>query len=89
MVDILSRVFNRHAPKIQKRVKGKAAPWLSEEVKRLMNERDKLLRKFRMTKSKADQVAYKEKRNAVNVAVRSAKSSYHKRLVSEHAGDPN
>ena len=37
MVDILSRVFNRHAPKIQRRVKGKAAPLLSEEIKRLMN----------------------------------------------------
>ena len=47
------------------------------------------MRKFRKTKSKADQVAYKEKQNTVNVAVRSAKSSYHKRLLSEHAGDPN
>lgn len=89
MKDILSGVFNKYAPKIQKRVKGKAAPWLNEGVKRLMNERDKVFRKFHKTKSEADQAAYKVKRNAVNVAVRKAKSSYHRKLLSENAGNPN
>ncbi len=54
-----------------------------------MNERDKVLRKFRKTKAEVDQAAYKEKRNAVNVAVRKAKSSYHGNLLVENAGDPN
>ena len=52
-----------------------------------MNERDKVLRKFRKTKAEVDQAAYKEKRNAVNIAVRKAKSSYHRKLLSENAGD--
>eukprot|EP00794_Sanderia_malayensis_P004093 gene4093-4647_t len=89
MKDILSGVFNKHTPKIQKIVKGKVAPWLNEGVKRLMNERDKVLRKFRKTKAEVDQAAYKEKRNAVNVAMRKAKSSYHRKLLSENAGNPN
>ena len=54
-----------------------------------MNERDKVLRKFRKTRAESDQAAYKEKRNAVNVAVRKAKSSYHRKLLSENAGNPN
>eukprot|EP00794_Sanderia_malayensis_P001521 gene1521-1682_t len=89
MKDILSGVFNKHTPKIQKIVKGKVAPWLNEGVKRLMNERDKVLRKFRKTKLDVDQAAYKEKRDAVNVAMRKAKSSYHRKLLNENAGNPN
>ena len=89
MKDMLSGVLNKHAPKIQKKVKGKAAPWLDEGVKRLMNERDKVLHKFCKTRAENDQAAYKEKRNAVNVAVRKAKSSYHRKLLSENAGNPN
>ena len=89
MKNILSGVLNKHAPIIQRRVKGKAAPWLNKGVNRLMNERDKVLRKFRKAKSEVYQVAYKEKRNAVNIAVRKGKSSFHRKLLSENAGNPN
>ena len=44
MKSILSDLFGRHAPKISKKVRGKPAPWLNNEERALMNDRDKLLR---------------------------------------------
>ena len=74
---------------IAKKVRGKPAPWLNSEVKNLMNERDKLLRKSRRTKDETDISAYKSKRNEVNIAVRRAKSVYCKKLLKENSNDPN
>ena len=47
MKNVLTHIFQRHAPVIVRKVRGKPAPWLSTDVKNLMNERDKLLRKSR------------------------------------------
>ena len=69
--------------------KRKPAPWLSPAVKKLMNERDKLLRKCRKTKTDLDISQYKQKRNEVNIALRKAKSTYSKILLSESSNNPN
>ena len=54
-----------------------------------MNDRDKLLRRSRRTKKESDIPTYKQKRNKVNVAVKRAKSDYHKKLLKESAKDLN
>ena len=54
-----------------------------------MNERDMLLRKSRRTKSKSDILAYKQKQNEANIAVKRAKSSYYKNLLSENSENPS
>ena len=54
-----------------------------------MNERDRLLRKSRRSKNELDISKYKQKRNEVNIALRRAKSSYHKDLIHEHSGNSN
>ena len=38
-----------HTPEVTKRVKGRKCPWLTYEIKTLMNTRDKVLRKTRKT----------------------------------------
>eukprot|EP00794_Sanderia_malayensis_P000814 gene814-110_t len=48
-----------------------------------MNDRDKLLRRSRRTRKEPDISAYKRKRNEVNIAVKRAKSDYHKKLLKE------
>ena len=55
----LKTVFNEHAPFVEKRVKGKNCPWLNQNVRKSMKERDKLLRKARKSKTLADWTAYK------------------------------
>ena len=47
--NILLEVFQKHAPIINKRVRGKPCPWLTNDLKSKMNTRDKLLRKMRKT----------------------------------------
>ena len=89
MKNILSDIFGRHAPKISKKVRGKPAPWLSNKVKVLMNHRDKLLRRSKRTRKESDISEYKRKRNEVNIAIKRAKSDYHKKLLKESAKDPN
>ena len=51
--------MDKHAPIIHKRIKGKACQWLSTEIKELMNNRDKALRKARKSKFEADFAEYK------------------------------
>ena len=42
---ILNFYFDKHAPWITNKVKGKLSPWVTPEVKKQMNIKDKLLRK--------------------------------------------
>ena len=86
--DVLLNVTNKHAPFIQKQVKGQLCPWLSSEIKELMNDRDKAMRKSRRTKSDSDIAAYKLLRNRCNNKVRSAKNRYHKDLLIENKNNP-
>eukprot|EP00795_Rhopilema_esculentum_P007243 gene7243-12925_t len=89
MKNTLEKLFERHSPKIHKNVRSKPAPWLNTEVKKLMNDRDKLLRKSRRTRAEVDISHYKRKRNEVNIAIRKAKSTYHKDLLRENSANPN
>ena len=43
MKNIMLEIIDKHAPRLMRKVKGKLAPWLTDDVKKLMNERDKLL----------------------------------------------
>ena len=42
---ILTEILNRHAKIIEKKVKGGKRSWIGDNVKKLMNERDQVLRK--------------------------------------------
>ena len=72
-------------------MRGKLAPWLTDDVKKLMNERDKLLRKSRKSPhTEFYKTEYKKTRNAVNIAIRRAKATYYKDLLRENSsGDPS
>ena len=74
---IIQNVFNRQAPIVKKRVKGKPAPWLTTNIKSAENERDRLLRKDGKTNSDFDRRAYKNKRPS------KSKSSYNTKLIKE------
>ena len=83
MKSISTDIVDHHAPEICKSIKGQSAPWLNSDVKKLMNDRDKLLRKSRRTKDELDISRCKRKRNEVNIAIRKARSSYYKNMLKE------
>ena len=73
--DYLTETINTHAPKTTRRIKGKPCPWITPDIKALMSERDKMLRKSRKTKNELDISSYKNLRNRVNIMVRNAVST--------------
>ena len=83
MKDVILSCFNKIAPVIKKRVRGKPSPWMTDEIKKAMNFRDMLLRKSRKTKSESDVSAYKKKRNEVNSLLNKSKQAYYKNLLNE------
>ena len=42
---IVRDIFEKHAPTLNKRFKGRSCPWIDVELKNVMNRRDKILRK--------------------------------------------
>ena len=69
----LTSIIDRHAHKVTKRVKGRKCPWLTYEIKTLMNARDKVLRKARKTNKECDWSNYKRLKNFCNNKVKQAK----------------
>ena len=61
----LKSVFDHHAPVIEKRIRSRKE-LLSRDIKKSMNDRDKLLRIARRTKNQADWTFYKQMRNFCN-----------------------
>ena len=86
--NILLKTFNKHAPIISKRVKGKKSPWLTTSIKKEMNSRDLLHRKFRKSRCQTDYDTYRIQRNKVNVIVRKAKNKHYKSMLNESSNDP-
>ena len=57
--DILSTVFNKFAPVITKRLRGKCSPRLSAEIKSHMSTKSKLMQKAQRFKLNAFREEYK------------------------------
>ena len=57
--DIFLNVCDNHAPRRKKLVRGMRCPWLTREIKDLMNKRDFHLRKARKTNAEVDWSAYR------------------------------
>ena len=84
----LQAIFDKNAPRIEKRVKGRPCPWLDEDTKRLMNQRDKALRKSRRSQNPIDRQRYKPLRNQCNKHIKKAKSTHHKNILNENVNNP-
>ena len=84
----LTSIIDRHASQITKRVKGRKWPWLTYEIKTLMNARDKVLRKARKTNKECDRSSYKRLKNLYNKKVEQAKQKYQKDLLFGNRNKP-
>ena len=84
---IFLQVADRHAPFIQKRVRGRDCPWITGQIKREIRHRDFLLKKARKSKLDEDWLAYRTVRNRVSNIVRRAKQTYNKKLIKDHQDD--
>ena len=78
---------DKHAPLIDKKVRGRNCPWLTLEIKRMMRARDASLKKYRRSKLDTDLAAYRLLRNKVSARIKRAKESYSRSLLVENSGD--
>ena len=85
--DILLKCPDTHSRLTKKTIKGKPCPWITEEIKKQMNDHDGLLRKARRSKNQNDWTKYKIFKNVNNV-IKRAKSKYHKNLLGENVSKP-
>ena len=76
-------VADKHAPVVTCRVRGKTLPWLTPEIKNLMQEREHFHEKAIRTKKEIHWSSYKRLRNAVTLKLRKEKSRYYSTRLSE------
>lgn len=80
---IITDIFNKHAPWKTSRVTRPAAPWLTNELKVLMKDRNSAYSRFRATKTDENEKEYKKLRNYVKQQVRNAKIRYYHNLFQK------
>ena len=59
-------VFDRHAPVVEKKLKGKPCSWITAKTKKTMSRRDQVHRKAKKHGKPEDWQLYKRLRNRVN-----------------------
>ena len=82
------KVADRHAPLIQKRVRGvDNCPWMTGQIKKDIRQRDYFLKKARKSSRDEDWLAYKPLRNRLTNSVKRTKQTYNKKLIDNHKDD--
>jgi len=71
--NIHREIIDKHAPFRTFRVTRPASPWLNEDIKNLMDNRDKYKNKFNFDKNPETEEIYKSLRNAVSHSIRREK----------------
>ena len=80
----LLAIINKHAPFKTVRVTKPATPWLSSEIKSLMDYRDKLKTLCNLSNSTDDIAKFKEVRNQVSHAVKKAQKAHLSKTVDNN-----
>ena len=81
---ILTGFFDRHAPFVTKKTNTNISLWLTVELKKEMDYRDVLQRKFRKSKTTENYVKYKHQRKKVDNLIKRTKQNYKKNLLDEN-----
>ena len=71
--NIHTEIIDKHAPMRTFRVTRPATPWLTDDIKKIMDQRDKYKNKFNKDKKSGTEVLYKDLRNRVTHAIRQSK----------------
>ena len=83
-----SRVVDNHAPQIEKKVRGRNTPWLSNTIEKVITKRDHFYRQACRTNTELYWSRYKRLRNQVTAMICKAKSSYNRRIIEENSDYP-
>ena len=73
---IFEDIMQSQIPKRQAKIRQKTLPWIDRDIRKLMNQRFKALRKFKNTNKIDDWLHYKHLRYAVTKSLRQAEAKY-------------
>ena len=79
-------VIDHLAPTKNKRINGTSQNWFDAEIMEKINDRDKLFKKFKKSRLRADKDNYKEARNDVQKLIRTKKKAYFESKLTENIG---
>ena len=82
--DVFLSTLERHAPVMTIKVRNRLCPYVTQEMKALMNERDKLHCKFQLSRDIKDWQAYKDARNSVKNTLKDCEKNYVCNEVNSH-----
>ena len=86
---ILQSCIDKHAPLIEKTVRGRDTPWLTSDIKEKIRERDYYLRKAKKSGSELDWSSYRRLRNATTALIRKNKANYQREAFQNNSHSPN
>ena len=79
---IITDIFDKHAPMKKVKAKRPPTPWFTKEIKLLMKSRDRAYSVFKISKCSSHKTEYKRLRNKVNQLIRNAKLRYYYNLFN-------
>ena len=82
--DVLHSTLDVHAPLKIFKIRNRPCPYVTNEIKELMNSRDLHLRRFQLTRDEGDWVVYKEYRNNVKTKIKAVAKDHTFNEVREH-----
>jgi hypothetical protein len=85
---IITNIINKHAPLVERTVRGKDCPWLTREIKQKMYERDYQLRKAKRTKNPEDCSHCRRLGNLTTYAIRKGNANYERSIFNENELNP-
>ena len=86
---IFLSIVNKNAPIIKKTIRGQNSPWLTNDIKTSINERNHHLKIARRTKLEKDWIIYRKSRNATTQLIKNRKANYHRNVFYENINKPN
>ena len=87
METFLRDICLKHAPLRTMRVRGSQPGWMSDQIRSMRKERDKMKRKACKSKLDLDWTSYKQLRNSVTREIALAKQDYFNNLLKTQAQD--
>ena len=86
--ELFLEILDKHAPLQKKKIKSKSTPWITSNIKNMINTRDKLKRKAIIIKLKTDWENCKRMRNNTSLQIRQAKKEYYSNKITCERQDP-
>ena len=85
---VLVDLLNSHSPMKTKRIRLKAIPWLTNDIKKLMHSRDFYKKRAAKFSNPQDWEKYKSLRNQVTSEIRDSKAKFYKENIQNSKKDP-